>query len=246
MWIRGKGDTDFQPIAEQMWIEKRRELRMESRKLHILSSVLEKKSKSGAGRRILRGRRVMRGVIEIRKEGQGKSDWTWWGISNPNWKVSNGYLFFFLSGRPQGYFHCSHPLSLLCLSLNRLTSLVTPGYHMLLRNFGLHGLMATSPITPIQNQFYMDCSFQYRCQQPQSQLHTVAVQNLWERESDWSVSDQELTFCSTLLWPRWGSSHKVSGVFKLIPTPLQQGCGWEEKIILKSVWSGKVPQNGLL
>ena len=62
MWIWGKGDTDFQPIAEQMWIEKRRELRMESRKLHILSSILEKKPKPGAGRRILRGRRVIREV----------------------------------------------------------------------------------------------------------------------------------------------------------------------------------------
>lgn len=134
----------------------------------------------------------MRGVIEIRKEGQGKSDWTCWGISNPNWKVSNGYLF--LSGRPQGYFHCSHQLSLLCLSLNRLTSLVTLATICSSRNFGLHGLMATSPITPSRTNSTWTVRFSTVVSSHRASFTLLQFRTCGRGESDWSVSDQELTF----------------------------------------------------
>lgn len=82
----------------------------------------------------------MRGVIEIRKEGQGKVIEHVEAFPTQTGRSVMDTFFSFWKAT-KGYFHCSHPLSLLCLSLSRLTSLVTPGYHMLLRNFGLHGLI---------------------------------------------------------------------------------------------------------
>lgn len=205
MWIRGKGDTDFQPMAEQMWIEKRRELRMESRKLHILSSVLERSQNQGLAEGFWRGRRVMRGVIEIRKEGQGKVIEHVEAFPTQTGRSVMDTFFFFLSGRPQGYFHCSHPAKS-PLPFSQQTYFFSDSWLPYappeLWFAWPYGYISLSP--PSRTNLHGLFVSSTACQQPQSQLHCCSSELVGERI--WLVCLRSgVDFCSTLLWPSWGS-----------------------------------------